>query len=56
VAAVTGEEDSSYDPYYSFIDRKIGERLFSDVSSLNALFFHNDDFVFYGGKVSELLI
>ena len=51
MAVQTGEEDSSYDPYYSFIDRKTGERLFSDVSSLNALFFHNDDFVFFGGKL-----
>ena len=51
MAVQTGEEDPSYAPYYSFIDRKTGERLFSDVSSLNALFFHNDDFVFYGGKV-----
>ena len=51
MAVQTGEEDSSYDPYYSFIHRKTGERLFSDVPSLNALFFHNDAFVFHGGRV-----
>lgn len=47
----TGEEDSSYEPYYSFINRKTGKRLFSDVSSSDALFFHNDDYVYCAGSV-----
>jgi hypothetical protein len=47
----TGEEDTSYEPYYSFIHRKTGERLFSDVSSRKALFFHDDDYVLYREKV-----
>jgi WD40 repeat protein len=47
----TGEEDTSYIPYYSFIHRKTGERLFTDVSSRDALFFHNDDYVLYREKV-----
>lgn len=47
----TGEEDSSFEPYLSFIDRKTGRRLFSDVRSSDALFFHNDNCVFFGESV-----
>lgn len=47
----TGEQDSSLAPFYSFIHRRSGERLFSDVSSADALFFHNDDYVLFGGSV-----